>query len=114
VKIQIKIEIDFDRDAKRRRCSICHRPVTLEDGFLELYSADEELVYPNGFAPVAVLSHAACGPDCGYAIRLDRLLANVDGKRGMLAHLDQKKWMSSTYADAIRQAARLARSLSED
>jgi hypothetical protein len=111
VRVRVDIELDFTRDVKRRRCSFCHRPVTIDDGFLELYSADERLCCPNGFAPVAVLSHAECGPDTGYAIDLKRLLGNLDGKHGWLNHLREKQWMSKTYADGVRDAAKLARQL---
>lgn len=92
-------------------CHFCLRPVTLADGFLELYSVSEDrLGYPGDGRPVAIYTHADCGPDCGYPIALKRC-TDVHAKWGWLDHLCEKRWRSVVYSDALIAAEALVMKL---
>jgi hypothetical protein len=87
-------------------CGFCGKPITLRDGWLELFSqAGGRLQYPTFGAPVACFSHQKCGPDTGYPIELQKLV-NVEKREhpqcGFVRHIEDKGWCSSVYLDAIR------------
>lgn len=108
MRVIAPIEVDFARDLRRGVCSFCRRVVG-RNGFVELYSLiGTRLVYPNGFEPVALLSHTRCGPDTGYAIEIKGLRGNIDSKHGWMNHLREKGWCCQRYLDAVRQAAKLS------
>lgn len=52
----------------------------------------------SGCVPVALLSHAECGPDAGYPIAIYR----IERASGFwLKQISEKRWWSSVYDDAI-------------
>jgi len=86
------------------RCFFCDGPITSKD-FIELYSqSGEKFFYPAGYNAVAIYTHDGCGPDCGYAIEIARLV-NIERLHGWIDQIRQKRWCSPIYIDAIRDAA---------
>lgn len=94
------------------KCSFCHRPLaSLDDSFVEFYGREPEseptLVYPRphgGQQPVVMFTHGTCGPDTGYAVPFDRLLAEPDWED----HLTHKGWWCHTFAAGLSEAKKAA------
>jgi hypothetical protein len=102
--------VNFAADMLRGVCSFCCKPVSLADGYVEFFAwEDGELVYPGG-APLAVFSHAKCGPDCGYYIEIAQLV-DVSRPRGWAAHVSEKAWCSPVYLEGLRLGEALRRRL---
>lgn len=113
IPLVVVMMCDPARDLARGVCTFCKRKVGPR-GFLELYSHDGEgRLDPPGFgSPVALLSHATCGPDTGYPIALARLAREpVEGRYGLVEHIEAKTWACPAYTSAIRIAAKRARKL---
>ena len=71
---------EVESDIAAGICSFCDKPVSLEDGCLELATLrDGSLFYPrhdiDGGEPVAYLTHCECSPINGYWLALERLSA---------------------------------------
>lgn len=86
-------------------CLFCDEPLTSRsDSWLDFYNLG------CGLAPF--FSHTQCGPDCGYAIRFDRLIgaAAVEDWEN---HLVEKDWFGESERQALRRAAEIAELLAE-
>ena len=92
------------------RCSFCGRGVTRSNGWLELYAETPDgLRYPGVGPPTVRWSHTECGPDCGYAIALERVTPESLASRfGWRHQIGVKLWCSNVFLDALHVAARLA------
>jgi hypothetical protein len=99
------------QEANRRRelagaiqkCFFCRQPVSVKDGWLELYAdwGGGKLGYPSPEAiPVAHFTHTGCGPDTGYALKLSQC-DDVGTRWGLIQHIREKRWCSNIYLHAL-------------
>lgn len=95
------------------RCPWCRRSRGVT--YVEFYSARFDsasrrgylIRYPSGDVIIGIVSHDACGPDSGYAIRIDDLVRQ--GTLKWTQHVSDKLWWPSYGEDILLDVLALHR-----